>query len=66
MRRQMVHRLLAQAIKLDLLLCLTAYLLQQVNEQFAWVFVASLIVLLWLVVAGVCSILDFLFHEDSR
>ena len=65
MRRQMLNRLITQAFKFDLLICFGSYLLKQFNEQFAWIFITSLIVLFWLCVAGGCLILDFLVNEDK-
>jgi hypothetical protein len=48
----------------DLLICVVAYGLQQFNEHFFWVFIASLIILVWLSVAGVCSFIELMVESE--
>jgi hypothetical protein len=65
MRRKLLSHLLRQTLKIDLLICFIAYLLQQFCEQLFWVFIISLIILVWLIVAGVTLLLDFLVEIED-
>lgn len=54
-----------RAALVDLLICFATYLLGLIDAQFTWLFIASLILLLWLCVAGICSILELLTLRDE-
>lgn len=58
MMSQVLNRWIVQLFMVDLLICLLAYALQQLNGQFIWVLIGALIMLLWLAVAGVCSFIE--------
>ena len=64
MTSQVLNRWIVQAFLIDLLICAAAYILQRVNAIFIWVFIASLIILLWLGVAGVCSFIEVVAERD--
>ena len=64
MTSQLLNRWIVQAFMIDLLICAAAYALQQVNPIFIWVFIASLIILVWLGIAGVCSFIEVVAERD--
>ena len=64
MTSQVLNRWIVQAFLIDLLVCAVAYVLQRVNPIFIWVFIASLIILVWLGVAGVCSFIEVVAERD--
>jgi hypothetical protein len=64
MTSQALNRWIVQLFVVDLLICLLAYALQQVNGKFVWVLIPSLIVLFWLAVAGVCSFIERVVERE--
>jgi hypothetical protein len=64
MTSQLLGRWIAQGFMVDLLICVVAYGLQPLNGHFFWVFIASLIILVWLAVAGVCSFIELMVEKE--
>ena len=62
MGKEKLGRLIAQLAALDILVGISAYFLQPFNERLTWVFIVSVIVLLWLITLKVISTLEALIH----
>ena len=65
MRRQLIAETIVRLLKLDGLIIIAAYMLQRVDDRFAWLFMASLVLLVWLSVAGAVALIYFLTGEDE-
>lgn len=62
MAKERLNKLITQLMILDTLIGLTAYLLQPINPRLTGVFIVSLILLFWLLMAKFFSMLDSLAH----
>ena len=64
-RREAISTLTTTLLKYDVFICFMAYWLQPIHVVFAWAFTASLIILVWLSVTGICIFLEFLTLSDE-
>jgi hypothetical protein len=62
MAKGKLDKLITQLMILDVLIGLTAYLLQPINTRLTGVFIISLVLFFWLLAARFFSFLDSLAH----
>ena len=59
----LLDKFINQLLIVDFLIGLTAYVLQQSNARFIWIFIISIIVLFLLFLAKVFSVLEAIIHH---
>lgn len=60
MRRETLNRIIGHLVAIDLFIGFSAFVLKSASTRLTWVFIASLILLFWLVLARLFTLLDTL------
>ena len=63
MGKGILARVITYLMVIDLIIGTSAYILQTVNPRLTWIFIASLIVLFWLLAAKFFSILELFVYN---